>query len=76
MNPNTNEIRDTYHISPEELKRLQDEGFIPVPDDLLHASLVKLAGKKSAKVSFKSNGRLSNWAKKIRYNQMKGKGKI
>jgi hypothetical protein len=76
MNVNTNEIVDTSKYDELQLKKLMDDGFIPVPLELQLAAQLKLKGEPSAMVSKTSGGKLSEWAKKIRYNQLKGKGKI
>ena len=68
MNPNTNELVDTSNMTEEEIYRLHNNGFVPVPQKLNRAAKRKLAGKKSAKVSFTSGGLLSNWAKQLRKN--------
>ena len=37
-------------------------GYVPVPQDLLHAASLKLAGKDEATVSLTSGGKLSRFA--------------
>jgi hypothetical protein len=68
MNPNTNELIDMTNMSLDEKQLLIRSGFQKIPDELNRAARRKLNGKKSVQVSFKSGGKLSEWAKKVRKN--------
>ena len=71
MNPDTNELVRADGIA--ELIGLKKRGFIPVPQSLEHAALMKLGKSKRAIVSKTSGGKLSKWAAKKRRERAKQK---
>lgn len=69
MNTQTNELYDLSKHTPAEIEKLMAEAgdnLVEVPEELQHAANVKLAGKKYARVSLHSNGKLSTFARKKR----------
>jgi len=66
---------DTGHLvrvdSEEEMLRLAEAGYEPVPEELNRAARRKLAGRKEAQVSLISSGKLSRWAAKRRKTRRK-----
>lgn len=62
MNTETNELYGG--LTQEELNELVEKikYTCEIPKDLEHAAKIKLKGKKYAKVSFNSNGKLSKFA--------------
>lgn len=72
MNPYSGELRELESL--EHLQELQMQGFEEVPTELRPAAKKKLAGRKSAKVSLTSGGKLSRWAASKR-KQNRGKAK-
>jgi hypothetical protein len=73
MNPKTNELRDTSGMKNNEIKSLQNDGFVPLPQHLNRAARRKLSGRKSVKIPFNSKSNLNKWAQQVRENQDKGK---
>lgn len=59
MTVDTGELR---MISKDEAKQAMKEGFQPIPPHLEGAAKRKLNGRRSAKVSRNSGGKLSKWA--------------
>ena len=81
MNPDTGHLIDERQFSQEELENLQGE-YQQVPNNLTGAVKKKLAGKREAKVSLTSGGKLSQlcakWRqeKRARYVKKLGKTEI
>ena len=78
MNPDTGHLIDERQFSQEELESLQGE-YQQVPNNLIGAVKNKLAGKREAKVSLTSGGKLSQlcakWRREKRARYVKKLGK-
>ena len=68
MNPNTNELMRTFDFSQEELNRIREKGFLPVPDHLQAEAEKQLNGNDSVIVTDKKSP-LAKWAEQVRKNQ-------
>lgn len=64
MNIDTGEIMMVR--DDDNLEELLNQGFYPLPPEMEHAAKCKLKGRRKAKVSLKSGGKLAKWASKKR----------
>ncbi len=58
-------------LTAKQMKKLLEQGYEPVPEELQPAAVKKLAGKPEAVVSLTSGGKLSKWAGKVRKEKRK-----
>ena len=65
MNTKTNTLYDSIDVAVDEFNE-NPKDLVSVPGHLTRAAKRKLAGEKSAQVSFNSGGLLSRFAAKLR----------
>lgn len=66
MNPDTGHLVDTSDMNQEQLDQLRRLGYLRVPPNLQRAARKKLSGRREARVSLTSGGKLSKWAARVR----------
>ena len=78
MDPDSGHLVDISQLDEEEVERLLRGGHRQVPKSHLKAAALKLAGRKEAKISLTSGGKLSclcaQWRKEKRARYIKKLG--